>query len=77
LTDVFLGKSTNLLSAKDTDCTEGQLFAKAFDYAQRTLSGIGDFNLSSLIRRVLFGDQLLKHSLQAIHKFVDGVFSRH
>jgi cytochrome P450 len=73
-TQLFLGTSTNVLpSLFDSDpCgMRGQKFAAAFDYSQRALSGIDDFSLSGLCRKILFGDKKLEESLQTIHSFID------
>lgn len=75
-TELFLGTSTNLLSASESVHAEGQQFAAAFDYAQRAVSGIDDFSLFSLVTKWLLGDRRLKESVKYIHGFVDQVLER-
>jgi cytochrome P450 len=75
-TDVFLGTSTNLLSLKEADRTEGQRFANAFDYAQCTLIGAGSSSVFEFVRKLIFGDTELKTSLEVVDKFVDEILDR-
>jgi cytochrome P450 len=72
-TNVFLGMSTNLLSLTEADRTEGQRFAKAFDYAQCTLVGAGSSSVFEFVRKLVFGDSELKDSLEVVDKFVDKI----
>ncbi|KAF2115473.1 cytochrome P450 [Lophiotrema nucula] len=72
-TAVFLGKSTNLLSSPSQS---GQRFAAAFDHAQRALSGIDDYSLTSLVKNAIFGNDRLKTSLKEIHTFLDQVLDQ-
>jgi len=75
-TDVFLGSSTNLLSSKDEDRTDGQQFAKAFDYAPRALAGLDEYNIFNMVRKRIFGDRQLEESLADVHKFMDTVLDK-
>jgi cytochrome P450 len=74
-TELFLGTSTNLLTTPSSSLegNEQQQFAAAFDYAQRAISGIEDYSISSFCRKLLFGDRKLQESLKCIHSFVDKV----
>jgi cytochrome P450 len=75
-TEVFFGASTHLLSSKQAERTEGQEFAEAFDYAQRTLVGTEDYNVFKLLGKLFFGDRKLRLSLHVIEKFVDKILDR-
>ena len=69
-TAVFLGKSTDLLSRSSV---AGQRFAVAFDYAQRRLSGVEDYGLTSMAKNLVFGDVRLQSSLNDVYGFIDNV----
>jgi cytochrome P450 len=69
-TEVFLGASTGLLSSQKTHNTEGQKFADAFDYAQRVVIGMDNLSISSLLRKLVFGDQRHHDSLAFVDQFI-------
>jgi cytochrome P450 len=75
-TEIYLGTSTNTLSSSELADNKGQKFAMAFDYAQRTLSGVEDLNLVTMVSKLLFGDRRLKESLVCIHEYVDQVLDQ-
>ncbi|KAL4862407.1 cytochrome P450 [Aspergillus spectabilis] len=80
-THLFLGTSTNVLpslfdSSSDSRKTRGEEFSAAFEYAQRTISGIDDFSIPGLLWKIIFGDRKLDKALRTLHLFIDVIIEQ-